>query len=320
MSLVRNSAYEQKLAALESLRSAGDAGPETPRALRKALGDRNNYVVSKAAAIAATLGLNQLIPDLLAAYNRFFTDPTKTDPQCWAKNALSKALADLGHDDSATYLRVLRHIQMEPVWGGQADSAATLRGNCALALVSCRDLSDLDLLTYLTDVLVDPDKTVRAEAARAIGRLGSREAAIVLRLRALVGDAEPEVLGSCLSALLSIDPGHGIPFVASFLDRGGDPAAEAALALGLTHDARAFELLKDRLARERHPDVRTALVTAIALTRLPEALEMLVRLVETSAPDAATAVEALTSARLPDELRARLNAAIQNMRRQPPYP
>ncbi|MGA3028645.1 MAG: hypothetical protein ABSF98_28195 [Bryobacteraceae bacterium] len=312
-----NSAYEQKLAALESLRNAPAAEPETQRALRKALQDRNNFIVSKAAAIAAALGLNQLIPDLLAAYHRFFANPAKTDPQCWAKNALSKALADLGHDDSATYLRGLSHLQPEPVWGGQADSAATLRGNCALALVACRDLSDLDLLTHLTDVLVDPEKTVRTEAARAIGRLGSREAAIVLRLRALVGDAEPEVLGSCFSALLSIDFSHGIPFVARFLDRRGDAAAEAALALGLTHDTRAFDLLKERFPRERDPDLRTALVTAIALTRLTDALEMLVRLVETSAPDAAAAVEALASARLPEELRTRLDAAIRDARRQP---
>jgi HEAT repeat protein len=310
MSLVRNSVYEQKLAALESLRSAGDAGPETQRALRKALQDRSNYVVSKAAAIAAALALNQLIPDLLAAYHRFFTDPAKTDPQCWAKNALSKALADLGHDDSSTYLRGLRHVQLEPVWGGHADSAATLRGNCARALVSCRDLSDLDLLTHLTDTLADPEKTVRVAAARAIGGLNRREGAIVLRLRALVGDAEPEVLGSCLSALLSIDLDSGIPFVARFLDHGGDAAAEAALALGLTHDARAFELLKERFPRERRPDVRVAFVTAIALTRLPDALEMLVRLVETSAPDASTALEALASARL----------ATRDTRRQPRSP
>jgi hypothetical protein len=308
MSPVRNSACEQKLAALEALRKAADASPETQAALRKALADRSNYVVAKAADIAAALSLNQLVPDLLAAYDRFFTDPAKTDPQCWAKNALSKALADLGHDDSATYLRGLHHVQAEPVWGGSADSAATLRGNCALALVSCRDISDLDLLTHLTDVLVDPEKTVRAEAARAIGHLNRREGAIVLRLRALIGDAEPEVLGACFSALLSIDTGNGLPFIARFLGGGGDAAAEAALALGLTHDARAFELLKERFPRERDPDVRAAIVTAIALTRLPDALEMLVRLVETQAPSATTARKALASVRLPDELRARLDA------------
>jgi len=305
MTVSRNAAYEQKLASLEVLREAG-AGPETEKALRKALQDRNNYVVSKAAAVVSGLGLAQLVPDLLAAYDRFFTDPVKTDPQCWAKTALIKALADLSHDDSATYLRGLRHVQHEPVWGGSADSAASLRANCALALVSCRDLSDLALLTHLTDALTDDDKTVRAEVARAIGRLGRREGAIVLRLRALVGDKEPEVVGACLTAILSIDLEDGIPFVARFLERGDDSAAEAAFALGPTHHQRAFELLRDRLPREPNSDLRRALLTGIALTRLPDALEMLVRMVETQAFGAAAAREALASVPLPDDLRARL--------------
>jgi len=305
MTASRNAAYEQKLAWLEALREAG-ASPETENALRKALQDRNNYIVSKAAAVAGTLGLAPLVPDLLAAFDRFFTDPAKTDPQCWGKTALVKALGELSHDDSATYLRGLRHIQMEPVWGGQADSAASFRANCALALVSCRDLTDLALLTHLADALVDEDKTVRAEVARAIGRLGRREGAIVLRLRALVGDKEPEVVGACLSAILSIDLDDGIPFVARFLDRGDDSAAEAAFALGLTHDQRGFELLRDRLPRERNSDLRRALLTGIALTRLPDALEMLVRMVETQAFGADAAREALAAVPMPDDLRVRL--------------
>jgi len=306
MTASRNAAYEQKLASLDALREAGGTGSETQRALRKALQDRNNYIVSRAAAVVSALGLAPLVPDLLAAWDRSFTDPVKTDPQCWAKTALVKALAELSHDDSATYLRGLRHTQMEPVWNDHVDTATALRANCALALVSCRDLSDLALLTHLTDALVDDEKTVRAEVARAIGRLGRPEAAIVLRLRALVGDRESEVVGACLSALLSIDLDDGIPFVARFLERGDDSAAEAAFALGLTHDRRAFELLRDRLPREPNSDLRRALLTGIALTRLPEALEMLVHMVETQAFGAAAAREALASVPLPDDLRRRM--------------
>jgi len=310
MSASRNAAYEQKLAALEALRTAGDTGPEAQRAIRKALQDRNNYVVSKAAAIVSALGVAALVPDLLAAYDRFFTDPVKTDPQCWAKTALIKALAELSHEDSATYLRGLRHIQKEPVWGGSSDTAASLRANCALALVACRDLNDLALLTHLTDALVDEDKNVRAEVARAIGRLGRREGAIVLRLCALVGDKAPEVVGACLSAILSIDLDDGILFVAPFLDRGDDCAAEAAFAIGLTHDQRAFEILRDRLSHEPKSDLRRTLLTGIALTRLPDALEMLVRMVETQAFGAALARDALAAVPLPDDLRARLAALV----------
>jgi len=34
--------------------------------------------------------LPELIPDLLDAFSRCSANPIKTDPQCWAKNALTK--------------------------------------------------------------------------------------------------------------------------------------------------------------------------------------------------------------------------------------
>ena len=88
--------FEEQLAALEALRESAGA-PATVDSLRKALANRNNYVVAKASKITAELGLRALIPDLLAALDRFFIDPVKSDPQCWAKNALVQALASLGH-------------------------------------------------------------------------------------------------------------------------------------------------------------------------------------------------------------------------------
>src|SRR5687767_5062927 len=191
---------EQELAALETVK-AGGATPDAERALRKALTNRNNYYVSKAAAAVEQLRLRQLMPDLLAAYTRFFEED---DPQCWAKNALARALAELGYDDPAAFLRGLAHTQWEPVMGGRVDTAGTLRGYCALALVGCRGLSDFDILRHLTPVLLDREKTVRMEAVRAIARLGRDEGALLLRLRALQGDDEPEVLGTVFSSILAL--------------------------------------------------------------------------------------------------------------------
>src|SRR5437763_7824082 len=102
--------FEEQLAALEELRESGGA-PATVDSLRKALANRNNYVAAKAAKITAELGLKALLPDLLAAFDRFFIDPAKSDPQCWAKNAIVQALVSLGHEESAVYIRGLRHIQ-----------------------------------------------------------------------------------------------------------------------------------------------------------------------------------------------------------------
>ncbi|MDQ6663438.1 MAG: hypothetical protein M3Z23_03490 [Acidobacteriota bacterium] len=297
--------FEKSLGELEELRRA----PETPltvEALRKALGRRNNYLVAKAAQIAAQLKLKILLPEMRSAFDRFFLEAAKSDPQCWAKNAISHALWQLGHDDPAEFIRGLEHRQMEPVWGGRQDTAGTLRANCAQALVACQVLSCLDILSLLVPPLFDSDKTVRAEAARAIGQLGRPEGALLLRLRALAGDEEPEVLGACFSALLAIEGRAGFPFVARFLDNAGDACAEAALALGLMHEPEVFEILKARFERGR--SCAEALLSGIALTRQPEALEYLVRMVASAGPGASAALAALGSIPLSPEIRARLDA------------
>src|SRR5438045_1269514 len=102
---------EEQIDGLVRLR--GTAPASAVPALRKGLADRVNIVVAKAAQIAAELPAPEVLPDLLRAFNRFFQDPTKSDPQCWGKNAIARALIDLGHRDSAAYLQGAAHIQME---------------------------------------------------------------------------------------------------------------------------------------------------------------------------------------------------------------
>jgi hypothetical protein len=299
--------FERQLASLELLRQSGPAAAES--GLRKALSNRNNYIAAKAAKIAAELGLATLVPDLLAALDRFFTDPVHSDPKCWAKDAIVTALASLGHTDPAPFLRGFRHVQMEPVWGGREDTAGTLRGHCAGALVACGSLSTLELLRHLTEVLADPEKAVRVEAAKAIGRVNTPEGALLLRLRALAGDPHSEIVGACFSALLSIEGEEGIAFVSRFLDAGGETAEEAALALGLMRDAGAFRVLRDRYERESKSALAAVLLSAIAFTRLPEATEYLTGLVEADSAGA-EAIQALAGAGLPQEVRARTAAAV----------
>ena len=142
--------FEEQIAALDALRQQPEEARLVP--LRKALGHRNNFIVAKAADLVRDFRMAQLTPALLTAFDRFFDNPVKTDPQCWAKNALSRALAALDYQEAEIYLRGMRHIQMEPVWGGQSDTAGTLRATCALALVQCRSLTDTDLLAHLIDL------------------------------------------------------------------------------------------------------------------------------------------------------------------------
>lgn len=254
--------FEEKLAAIEALRSAPQNALEP---IRKALRDRNNFVCSKAARLAGDLLLRDAIPDLVDAFDRFLKDPAKTDPQCWAKIAIVKALKDLGHDDAAVYLKGIAHRQTF------VDAESTLRGACALALVDC-SLPRETILLHLADVMADPEMRTRIDAARAIGQLPGQDAILMLRVKALAGDKEPAVIGQCLLSLLGIDPRASIPFVARFLTSANDDLRfEAAAALGECPELIAVETLIARWRVERSVEMKRAIELSLGVSRIPEA-------------------------------------------------
>jgi len=300
--------FEQQLAALDALRQQPPEARVEP--LRKALGQRNNFIVAKAADLVREGRLAQLTPELLVAFNRFFEDPAKTDPQCWAKNALSHALATLDHQDATTFLRGMHHIQLEAVWGGRSDTAGTLRATCALALIQCSGLTEADLLAHLVDLLGDKDKVVRVEVVRAIEQAGSTPAALLLRLRAVLGDDEPEVLGASYSGILRIEGARAIPWISRFLDSADDSAAEAALAIAGTHSPQGFHVLRERFSEASDPWYRSVLLSAIALTRQDAAVEFLLELVRTESMQAEAAIEALLRAMPSAEVTQRLEELV----------
>ena len=302
--------FDEQMAALDGLKGRELEG-DAVSLIQKSLGNRNNFIVAKAARLVEDNHLADLVPDLLAAFDRFFTNPEKTDPQCWAKNALSRALARLECRDKDVFLRGLRHHQMEPTWGGRSDSAGTLRANCAHALVGCDGLDNQQLLVILLDPLVDEDKSVRLETVRAIAQLG--EIAVpVLRLRALIRGEEPEVLGQCFSALLAMERDVAIPVVAGFLEPGDDSSGEAAFALAETRRPAALAALLRRHEDSADEWFSGVLLSAIALTRLPEAIDFLIRMIEREEREAPRAIEALSRAAMNDELRSRLMNAVES--------
>lgn len=305
--------FEEQIAALDSLRQQAPEACAEP--LRKALEHRNNFVVAKAADLARVFQSLQLIPELLTAFERFFDNPVKTDPQCWAKNALSRTLAAFEHQDAAVFLRGMRHIQLEPVWGGSSDTAGTLRATCALALVQCRSLLEPDLLAHLVELFADKDKSVRIEAARAIEQVGSPSAALLLRLRAVLGADEPEVLGACYSGILRIEGASAIPWISRFLASSDDPAAEAALAIAGTHSAQGFNTLRERFAEEADLWFRSVLLSAIALTRQDDAIEFLIDLVSSESLHAEAALEAVMRSMPSDEITSRLEKLVAGNQR-----
>jgi len=311
--------FDKELAELDALSEALKSGASivenSTKCLRKALTHRNNFLVAKAARMVGDQALFALLPDVLAAYDRFFINGVQSDPQCWAKNALVKTLVKLDHREKDAYLRGLRCHQLEPTWGGSTDTAGALRGACTHALVNCPGIQDAELLTILLEPLVDSDKTVRVEAARAIGQVNGASAALLLRLRALIGplptdvDA-PEVLGAVYSALLSVEAERAIPLVSAAMKEGGDLAGEAAFALADLRTHEALAALQKRLRAGADAWFTSVLFSAIALTRLPEAMDFLLDLVARDAREAPTAIEAISRLAPNAELRARVEEAV----------
>jgi hypothetical protein len=167
---------------------------------------------------------------LLAAYRRFLDKPLKTDPSCYAKKALARALVALDCSDTEFFRSGLRYQQHEPVWGGTADTAVDVRASCAMGLVAS---GYSRALVELTALLNDAETGARLGAVRAIACGNPREAELLLRAKTLAGDAEPEVLGECFTGLLAVEPDESVGFVAGYLEHGNEAVRElAALALG----------------------------------------------------------------------------------------
>ena len=142
-------------------------------------------------------------------------DPETTDKLCRAKIATVEALDKLEHEGPDVFLRAARHVQYEPVFGGREDTAGALR---AAAIIALARMGYRSLLPLLIDGLVDSKKEVRIAAAQALGDHGTEAATLLLRLKARVGDGDPDVISECLFGLLSAAPKESLPLVAEFLD------------------------------------------------------------------------------------------------------
>jgi HEAT repeat protein len=117
----------------------------------------------------------------------------------------------------------------------------------------------------------------------------------------------------CFQALLVIDRDASIPFVARSLAKGDDAAGEAAFALAETHHPAALNaLIAARQQPGNDPWFAGVLLSAIALTRLPKAINLLIGLIESEDHAAAGAIEALLKSSPPDEVRARIEQAVED--------
>ncbi len=269
-----------KVAALKRIDDR-DAMVETINAL---LGEKSSYVVSRVADAAAERGVRDAVPTMVARLTRLFDDPKSDDVGSAASLAIVKALITLeaGFEAEDVAIHATRHARWEKVMGGSVDVAVAVRGHAAILLAA---MGSPQALRCASELLAEPDQRpprertswpARADAARALGMIGTDGASAVLRFKLLVGDNEPAVLSDCLSSLLLIERDAALPLAERMIASGDDAHAEAAiLALGGWRDSRAFDVLHAYASRLLDSRSRELYLASIAMTRQPKAIEYL---------------------------------------------
>lgn len=277
---------EQALDRLAELRSETDTKTVAAE-LKRALKDRSNLVVAKAAKLAGELRVNEVIPEMVSAFERLMVNATKLDKRCAATFEIVAALYALDYTEPEVYLRGIRHVQMEASFGPPADEAAKLRAQSALGLVRTRHPQ---AMTAVAELLADKQAHARVGAIRALASNGGEGGVLLLRYKTLIGDDDPEVLAECFSGLLAADFGRSLPFVATFMDDEDEVVSQSAiLAIGGQRRVEAFEVLREKWDRSVYNEIRGTLLTAMAMVRVEGATDFLIELLETSATT--TAVE-----------------------------
>lgn len=266
--------------------------------LRQVLGSKYSVAVAQAARLISQFELNMLTSDLVSAFDRFLVKAVENDPGCRAKQAIAETLYRFNYSDETLFLKGIRHIQKEPVWGGQVDTAPGLRGTCALGLVR---MNYPLVMVELADLLADPEPEARIGAARAIAYTQNDQGVPILRLRVKIGDASP-VLSECFIALLQLAPEQSLPLIKdilyarklSGLEEDVAKAEAAALALSESRLLEAFPVLKDWWQEIHDPELRKTGLLAISTLRQPEAIEfLLAQIAEGKLQDAKDAIKAM---------------------------
>ena len=298
---------DAELAALDEL---PDERVVKIEALQRALAGHYR-VAAKAARTAEDALLYELIPALESSFARFLDKPSKNDPSCFAKKALARALVALDASNVEFFSKGLTLRQLEPVWGGTADTAADVRASCAMGLVAS---GYPRALVELTALLNDSEAAARIGAVRAIACGNPREAELLLRAKALAGDAEPQVVGECFTGLLAVEPDESLEFVVQHLSHADAAVRElAALALGESRLDAALAPLKEAWAGVLvDEEFRRTLLRAAAAHRSEAAFDWLLSIVgDARIPVALEAVEALAIYRHNAKLKERLMSVVR---------
>lgn len=306
--MAKSRKLEEMQAQLNEIRA--DPSSETAvGTLRQILASKQAIAIAQAAKIVRDANLQDLLPDLIEAFDRLMQNPASTDPNCLGKKAIADTLYRLESKAESLFLKGIRHVQMEPVWGGQVDTAPGLRGICALGLVR---MNYADVMVELADLLADPESEARVGAVRALAYTENPQAVPLLRLKVQLGD-EAAVLSECFAALLRLAPAQSLLLVARFLNSETPQVQEmAALAMGESRMLDTMPILQNWWNRTRHPELRQTALLAIAMLRHDQAIEFLLALIATGTEqESQTALAALQIYQDDRELLARMQQQLE---------
>lgn len=289
--MARSRKLDEALASLKAIRNdlTSEAAVAT---LQQVINGKHSIAIAQAAKLIGEAELYDLKPELVNAFERFMKKPADTDPGCKAKEKIAETLYRMEFSDEQLFLRGIHHIQLEKTWGTSVDTAAGLRGVCALGLVR---MNYPKVMIELVDLLTDREPSARATAAKAIAYTEKQEGVPLLRLKARLGDANPQVLSECFIGLLKLDPDPSLSFVAEFLNSQPEQICEmAALALGESRLEAAFPILQNFWQHSPQQNFRRIGLMAIAMLRHDQAIDFLLSLIANGCrPDAQDALLAL---------------------------
>jgi HEAT repeat protein len=301
---------------LDALRAASRLDPTQAReVLRGALTSTSNLVVARAAEIAGELEDQELAGELAQTYWRLAADPFELDKGCLGMKAILGALFALEADAADVYTHAVRHVQFDSGTFSEdpIDSAAELRGVAAHALIRTEHPNALEEIAPL---LLD-ERGVRLAAVRALRAASSHAATLLLRMSLLMREGDPEICFECFAGLLDYG-GDSLEYVASFLGHEDSAVASmAALAIGEHGGGDALERLKAAWYEQTNPDLREALLNAMASVRSDEAAEFLIGLVRGEAMTAITSLGVLSRFRSDARLVERIRVAAKANNRKP---
>jgi HEAT repeat protein len=283
--MVKRASTEEKISALRELEKE-PITEGTRKALGKALTGANNILVAEAAKVVGNLRMEELIPDLVKAFDRFLDNPLKRDKGCLAKEKIIEALDKLEYDGKAIFLQGVQYFQIEPAYLRPVDTAAILRGKCAFALVR---IGCSGVVFELVDLLEDPEPQSRIAAVKALTGIAPDISEPLLRLKAMQVDEDHQVVAECLFALIQVNPGNAMSFVERFIgiddfselsNRALILAENAALAIGESRLEKAFEILQHHREKSMNLEFQDMLLLPMALTRLEGAFDYLIGVIE----------------------------------------